>query len=138
MLMRTIRRVAVVEIFLVFLSAGCSDKRIARVRGTIKVDGKVIERGTISFIPVDGMGTTAGGEIKDGKYNVLNVSTGTMKVQIRCPKVTGQKLLYEDGPNSRVRPTSSETIPKKYNDETELRLELTSGETLKDWDLPTN
>jgi hypothetical protein len=116
------------------LLAGCSNNKTAVVAGTVRVDGEPLEKGSISFVPVDGKGVTAGGEIVDGKYTVAKASPGTVEVQIRYPKVVGQKKLY-DTADSPTRDVFREALPAKYNDRTELRLEVQAGKNEKDWDL---
>jgi hypothetical protein len=53
---------------------GCGDSSgLARrypVSGTVKYNGKPLERGTISFVPADGKGRAAGGTIADGQYSL--------------------------------------------------------------------
>jgi len=115
------------------LLGGCSNDNTAEVTGTVLVDGKPAPRGSVSFIPADGKSPTAGAEIKDGKYSA-KVPLGNSKVQIRVPKVVGQKKLYPT-PDSPVQDLLEEVLPKKYNDETELTLDVKSGKNEKDWDL---
>jgi hypothetical protein len=134
MLIRSIGRVAVLAVALFVLLAGCSNNRMAQVTGTVSLDGQPIDKGSISFIPADGKGATAGSEIKDGKYNVSKVSPGTMLVQIRYAKVSGTKKLY-DAPGSKTRDTYTEVLPKKYNDDTELRFDVQPGRNEKNWEL---
>jgi hypothetical protein len=112
--------------------AGCGDPAMPTVSGTIKVDGQPVEEGAIRFTPADGMTQTTGGEIKNGKYSV-RVPVGTMKVSISAPKVVGKKKIYNT-PNSPVMPITVEAIPARYNEKTELTLEV-KGATQKDWDL---
>jgi hypothetical protein len=131
---RTARRVALLAFLL--LPAGCSDSRLATVTGTITVDGRPLEKGSISFFPADGKGPTAGSDVKDGKYTATKVAVGTVKVQIRYAKKVGEKPLY-DTPNSPVRPLFKEALPAKFNDKTELTLEVKPGTNEKQWDLST-
>jgi hypothetical protein len=84
---------------------------------------------------VDGAAPTVGGDIVDGKYSV-DVPIGQSKVAIRVPRVVGQRKLY-DTPDSPVQPTMEETLPAKFNDETELTLDVKPGETQGDFDLKT-
>jgi hypothetical protein len=134
MLVRFLGRGPLLAAILSVLLAGCSDNQSAVVTGTVNVDGKPLEKGSISFEPADGKGVTAGGEIIDGKYNVPKVSPGTMLVKIRYPKVAGKKKLY-DTPDSPTRDIFREALPAKYNDRTELRLEVQPGNQEKDWNL---
>ncbi|MCE9567240.1 MAG: hypothetical protein K8U57_35000 [Planctomycetes bacterium] len=105
------------------------------VSGTVVYDGKPIEEGSISFTPEDGNGPTAGGSIKSGKYTAPKVHLGTAKVSISGAKVTGSKKMYPDDPKSPVVITSTEMLPEKYNQKTELRYDVKSGAQTKDFDL---
>lgn len=127
---------ALFTIFLIGILAGCSGGSTAEVTGTITVDGQPAEKGSISFIPSDGKSHTSGGQIENGKYAATNVPLGEMQVQIRIPKVTGKKKVYETG-DSPYRDTFSESLPKKYNDQTELRFEVKPGKNEKNWELTT-
>jgi len=124
--------VAALAICTVF-AAGCDGSKFAEVSGTVTVDGTPVETGSITFLPADGMTPTAGGEIKDGKYNV-QVPIGLMKVSISVPKVIGKKKIYPT-PESPEMPITKEALPERYNEKTELTLEVKSGANPKDWEL---
>ena len=116
--------------------AGCSDGAgLADVTGSITVDGAPAEKGSITFIPDDGKGPTAGGEIVAGRY-AARVPVGTSKVQVRIPKVVGHKKLYNT-PDSPSQDLLAEVLPERYNTKTELRLEVKPGKNEKDWELKT-
>jgi hypothetical protein len=122
------------------LAAGCSGgTKMADVTGTVTVDGKPAEQGSISFIPVDGKTPTAGGEIRAGGKYSARVPLGKMKVEIRVPRQVGTKKLYDDpdNPNSPVAPIFEETLPEKYHNNTELSYEVKPGKNEKDWALKT-
>jgi hypothetical protein len=104
------------------------------VSGTVTYDGKPVEQGSISFVPADGKGPSAGGAIKDGKYEASKVPAGTAKVIINGAKVTGKKKMYDD-PAAPYVQTASELLPAKYNEATELRYDVRSGAQTKDFDL---
>jgi hypothetical protein len=114
---------------------GCGDSTAGRVSGKVTVDGQLAEQGTISFYPEDGKTRTAGGLIKNGLYSV-EVPVGTMLVRINVPKIVGKRKLY-NAPNSPERPISVETLPPRYNADTQLRFEVTSRNLTKDWELTT-
>ena len=127
---------ALFTIGLLGMLLGCSgNDKSAEVLGIITVDGDPPEKGSISFIPEDGRSTTEGGIIENGKYTAKS-SVGMMKVQIRVSKVTGKKQLYNDK-ESQFIPTYGEVLPKKYNDQTELRLDVKPGRQEKNWELST-
>jgi len=116
-------------------ATGCGDSSVATVHGTVKVDGELAQQGSIAFIPVDGMGATAGGKIVAGEYEA-EVPLGTKKVEIRVNKKVGETKLY-DTPDSPVAPIFEEVLPKKYHDQTELTYDVVPGEQQNDFDLST-
>jgi hypothetical protein len=120
------------------LAAGCSDGKPTKgeVTGTVTVDGAPAETGAIAFIPVDGQSATAGGSIEKGQYTAAKVSPGKVKVEIRVSKIVGQKKLY-DTPDSPVQPVMEEVLPAKYNDATELSVEVVPGPNQHDFNLTT-
>jgi hypothetical protein len=105
------------------------------VQGTITINGTLPANGAIAFTPVSGAAPTAGGKIVDGKYSV-DVPLGKSKVAIRVPKVVGQRKLYASR-NSPVQPLMEESLPEKFNDNTELTLDIVSGTTPGDFQLQT-
>jgi hypothetical protein len=121
----------------IFGAAGCSQADATRgdVSGRVTVDDAPAATGAISFAPVDGASPTSGGKILDGKYSV-KAPFGVAKVEIRVPKVVGERKLY-DTPDSPVQPLMEESLPKKYNDESELTIDVKPGSTEHDFDLKT-
>ncbi len=120
-------------LLLLLLIAGCSRDGAAEVKGTVKVDGALVEEGTIQFSPVDGKTPTTGGSIINGLYAV-RVPIGGMKVSISVPKVVGMKKLYPT-PDSPAMPVTKESLPAKYNADTQLQLEVKAGLNQKDFEL---
>jgi hypothetical protein len=118
------------------LTSGCGGPALGEVSGTISYDGKIVEQGSISFIPADGSGPSTGGAITEGKFAVQKVPVGTAKVVISGTKVTGKKQMFKD-PNSPFVQTSEEYLPAKYNDpsKTELSYEVKSGVQSKNFEL---
>src|SRR6185295_13421709 len=105
---------------------GCSRSDIGTVTGSVTVDGEPAKVGAISFFAVDGRAPTAGAPIVDGKFSA-QVNPGVCMVQIRVSKVVGKKKIY-DTPNSPVREVWAEVLPPKYNDNTQLKLDVKRGE----------
>ena len=115
---------------------GCGpESNTAYISGTVSIDGKPTDKGSISFIPVNGQGPTAGAEIKDGKFN-SQAALGECKVEVRVPKVVGKKKLY-DTPDSPIQDVMEEVLPSKFNEASELRIDIKKGTNTKDWDLKT-
>jgi hypothetical protein len=117
-------------------AAGCAEETEAVVTGSITIDGEPARTGYIGFTPVDGRGSVNGGKIVDGKYTA-KATIGTVKVDIRVPKVIGEQPTYAGDPNSPMTQITAETLPPKYNDQTELVLEIKPGENKKDYPLFT-
>jgi hypothetical protein len=117
------------------MTPGCSEPTTGVVTGTVTVDGVPAESGSIAFFPVDGKSSTSGAEIVDGQYSA-KASFGAHKVEIRVPKVVGEKKVY-DTADSPVKQDFAESLPPRFNDETELTLEVKPGETHQDYDLTT-
>jgi hypothetical protein len=115
-----------------FVMTGCGGE--TTVSGNINVDGKRLPEGSITFFPVDGKTNTAGDKIFDGRYGPVKVPVGSMKVSISAPKIKGYKKLYNT-PNSPERPLFAEALPEKYNEKTELRMDVKPGPNQKDFEL---
>ena len=120
---------------LVLVMPGCSDPTKGVVSGSILVDGEPAETGSIAFFPVDGKSTTAGAEIMEGKYTAT-VPVGRAKVEIRVSEVVGETKLYNT-PDSPVQPITQEVLPPKYNDESELLLDVKPGKNEQNYELTT-
>lgn len=117
-------------------AAGCSAgaPTSGEVIGTVTVDKKPAESGSVAFIPADGKSPTAGAEIKAGKYTAT-VPLGLAKVEIRVQKKTGRKQKLYDTPDSPYQEILEEMLPTKYNNETELKFEVKAGRNEKNWEL---
>jgi hypothetical protein len=120
-----------------FAFTGCAE-RLVEVSGTVTVDGKAVQDGAITFIPVDGTTSgTAGSPIKDGQY-AFKSHVGRMKVAISASKQVGTKPLY--GPGSKERPIFEPLLSRKYSDQndTVLEYDVTPGPNRKDWILKSD
>jgi hypothetical protein len=117
------------------LAVGCDGSKTAEVTGTVTVDGQTPMAGSsISFIPADGKSPTAGSLIENGKYTA-KVPVGTAKVQIRAPRPIGKRG-QKEGPGAEGE-IVEESLPAKYNDQTELTFDVKPGRNEKNWDLST-
>jgi len=115
-------------------AAGCGDDgKTALVSGAVEIDGEPLESGTMTFVPINGHTPTAGGTIKHGRYSV-RVPITTMKVSISAPRVVSMKRLY-DTPNSPERPITEEALPARFNEATELTIEVKPGSNVRDFPL---
>ena len=118
--------------FLVLTLGGCEEPTTATVTGKVMVNGEPAEMGSITFIPVDGLSSTAGTKIENGEYTA-QVPFGQVQIQVRVSEVVGQVKIY-DTPDSPVQDKLAEVLPPKYNNETELVMNVEPGENVKDFD----
>ena len=89
-------------------------------------NGQPLKEGRILFTPEDGQGQTGGATITEGKF-LVEVPPAKMKVQINANKVIDRKPAYEGVANSTMMDIVVEIIPKRYNDQTELKQEVKAG-----------
>ncbi len=77
------------------LLLGCGGDGRVTVKGTVRVNGKPADEGTINFAPMDGQGPSTGGKIEKGTY-VLDgksaVVPGKKRVSITPIQKTGRRI----------------------------------------------
>ncbi len=119
------------------LTSGCdSGPPMGDVSGTVTVDGQTPAAGSsINFLPADGKSPSAGCVIESGKYSA-RVPVGPVKVQVRVPKPINKPKPKQKGYQTEGE-TIMESLPPKYNDATELTLDVKQGSNEKNWDLKT-
>ena len=103
--------------------------------GKVTIDGAPVGGGTISFIPT-AKGNPAGGEISNGTYTVSEekgANAGPHRVEIRWLKPTGEKV--KDSDTGEMVDVFKESIPAKFNDQSELKAEISADKKTFDFDL---
>lgn len=70
---------------LLALSLGCGSPT-ASVQGSVSYEGVPIEKGMITFTPVDGKGTVVGCDIQNGSYLAKGVSPGKNVLTVAAVK----------------------------------------------------
>jgi len=113
---------------------GCGPQGPARahVEGIVTWEEKPIASGFIQFIPIPGVpGAPVQLNIKNGRYSSKEdavdsrgVIVGENDVQIFAMLPTGKKVRSPDGD---LIDEVKDSIPKKYNEETELRRDVKAG-----------
>lgn len=113
-----------------FWVAGC-DSRPTRlpIEGRILVDGKPLGFGSITFVP-EGVGPKAVATVRDGQYQIESQRgplAGSMVVEVRAPQLPTDKPLPEST-EKLIYDTvnSAETLPPRYNRNSELRASVTA------------
>jgi hypothetical protein len=104
------------------LLSGCglfSPKGKEKVTGTVTVNDEPLPQGKIVFIDLDRSVPQDGGDIADGKFEIL-VSPGKKKIQILASReIPGAKFDPSMGGVPR-----HQYIPARYNNETTLEEEI--------------
>jgi hypothetical protein len=127
--MPLVRRIVVAAIsfqLLFYLGCGPSGPEIARVKGTVTMDGQPLSNATVVFIPPNGRPSAARTN-QEGNY-VLNFSGGRKGAipglnRIRITTLADPSV-DEEG-NSI--PGQKETIPMRYNQMSELEFDVEDG-----------
>lgn len=123
-----LRAVIPVGVLVSAISAGCgpSGPAIAEVEGTVMLDGKPLPMASVVFIPENGR--PAGAITDENGHYVLNFTEGRQgaipgknKVIITTKRDPGKDA---DG---NMLPASPETVPMKYNAQTELTFVVEDG-----------
>ncbi|WP_157369279.1 hypothetical protein [Zavarzinella formosa] len=133
-------RVLLMAVFAGFAFSGCGKEGppTAEVSGVVMLDGVPVPEGSITFTPVEGtLGATAGGVIKNGKYQISadkGPGIGKNKVSINYPKETGKRVPDASSPG-KDRTEVTEAIPAKYNSASTLVHPITTGKNTLDFDL---
>ena len=116
------------------LVTSCSTgPRTGTVNGEVTLDNQPLKEGRIEFIPEAGDAQTAGAIITDGKFTA-EVPVAKMRVKINANKVIGKRKAY-DTPDSPWEDEVAELIPKRYNTETTLQIDVKDGEQTERYDL---
>lgn len=123
------------------LAAGCSGGNegpsLAAVAGTVQYDGAPIEEGRITFRADAGAGRAYSTDIKNGAFS-LEVEPGKAKVEVIASRVIPGKFGEAASPDKEPPPLSEMYIPAKYNTETTLEAEVTTGENNIPFNLEAN
>lgn len=113
-------------------TGGCSSGLPrAVVHGEVTVDDLPVERGTISFVPLDGVGDPISGPIENGRYKLLTTA-GPKLVQISQPVVVDKRKEHPGADASWIEITT-ERLPPEYHSNSQLRCELRPGDNLQNW-----
>jgi hypothetical protein len=129
---RPFGRLALLSLLLLPLALGCSEPNpLGRrpIHGQVTLDGKPVDYGSIQFLPEDpDHGVLSGTMIQNGSYHMKladGLPPGSYKVMISSPD--RGKIEKVEGPPGDERSLAVERIPKKYNLQTTLKIEVPKG-----------
>jgi hypothetical protein len=102
--------------------AGCGDAadESVPVSGTVTFDGAPLPSGSITLLPSDGVGSSAGAEITDGKYETKALP-GPKQVTITANR---EKAGGNAKADPHAGPPTEQYLPAKYNSATELKADI--------------
>jgi hypothetical protein len=114
------------------VAIGCSPKQPV-AEGLVTLDGMPIAAGAIRFLPADGKGPTAGAGIIAGRYRV-ETTEGPKRVWISFAQKDGTKMLDPEAMGSgQMIDRYVESVPKGYNENTELEFTVKPGRNVADF-----
>lgn len=122
-----------IGILLLASGVGCSGDGNGRVQGNVTLDGQPLDSGTIRFAAADQRGQPTEATITAGRFEAV-VPPGEMRIEIRAPKVTGKRKMY-DTPDSPTVDEIAELLPKRYNVNSELKMTVDGSEQTQDFEL---
>jgi hypothetical protein len=137
--MSTLQKIVAFSVpWLLFVTTmGCTRSNRAGVDGQVTLDGKVVEGGSISFIPTrDNPGPAAFSLIKAGSYLIppeTGPGLGINRVEIRWSRKSGRKAAENPALDEM-----EEAIPIRYNSESELTANLKPGKNQLDFTLDSH
>lgn len=121
------------------LAAGCArGPERASVTGEVRVAGELLESGSITFIPPDGSGPTAGAAIVNGRYEVgreRGAIVGKNRVEVRGDRKTGRRKPHPFNRNEQMDEVV-EAVPREFNERSTLERDVQRGDNEFNFDLP--
>lgn len=98
------------------------------VEGTVTLDGKDLDSGTINFLAVD-KGASASGEIAAGRFRLPQrdgLSPGPYRVEVYSVQATGRKVPDPEDATKLVDERLN-VVPERYNIRSELKADIPGG-----------
>ncbi|MFQ3593468.1 MAG: hypothetical protein SNJ82_09830 [Gemmataceae bacterium] len=132
MILQSFRILILFALGIVSLSCGHRPAS-ATIEGEVVVDGTPLTKGFIAFVPADSLGEPVTTSIENGRYRIVTTA-GRKFVQISAPVVVNRRK-DSDAPDAAWIEVTQETIPPRYNAQTELTFDAQAVSIKKDWHL---
>jgi hypothetical protein len=112
--------------------SGCGGDSLGRhaISGTVSLNGAPVERGSISFMPMDQGVTSSGAAFTDGSYSIPEqdgLPVGKYRVTINAPKPGTGKAAAEGAMPGDPLPPAEELIPPEWNVKSNETIEVKEG-----------
>jgi hypothetical protein len=123
------RRIVIACLAGLGLWAGCSGDSSGRyaISGTVKLDGAPLDKGNISFQPVEGGLTSSGAVISQGEYSIprdKGLPVGKYRVEINAAGAGGGNPTAADAAPGDAPPPPKELIPAEWNESSTHTIEV--------------
>ncbi|MFM8495533.1 MAG: hypothetical protein ACKOEM_08410 [Planctomycetia bacterium] len=119
--------------------AGCGGNGGATVSGTVTLDGVPLGKGSLEFRNLQGTGIVALVPIADGAFHVAadaELPPGTFRIVINSPQKSGRQIpAGSPAPPGTMVDEVIESIPRRYNEASELERTVAPGPNTLDFDL---
>jgi hypothetical protein len=116
---------------LTVLAVGCDrGPAMGTVKGTVTMDGQLVDGGLIRMVPADGNSQPADCQIMGGAYTIT-MPVGEKKVEVYWTKGGGGKVDTASQGTEKV----VQLVPAKYNTESTLTYTVEKGQAAKDFAL---
>jgi len=118
---------------------GCSGDERAEVSGSVSLNGRAIEEGSISFIPIDGnLGPEVGAVVRDGRYHIprsQGVMVGKNRVELRAFRMSGRKVQDPTALPGILTDERIPAFPPEYNERSTLIRDVNKGSNTIDLEI---
>ena len=126
-------------VLLMQFGCGPNPSNIASVAGEVKLDGKLLEQGSIQFLPMQGVeGSITNGEIVKGRYRISGKAGPTIgwnRVEIRAVRKTGKMVPMPFPSRGKMIEEQIEAIPPRFNSASTLKVEVKPGGNTADFEV---
>ena len=116
--------------------AGCTAENSASIHGKVTLDSEPVANGSIEFLPTPGPGKKAAAAIDQGLYSIPatdKLPHGSYRVKISWHKPTGRQIPSADP--GIMTDERREAVPARFNAESTLTVDITSGNVEKNFEL---
>ncbi len=123
----------------VLSTLGCSGPVTNTIHGDVTLDGAPLATGSIQFVPMPGtLGTSTGGNIKDGHYSVTSVKgapcIGAYRVEIQGMRGTG-KMVPDTYKSGKMIEEQAPAVAARFNSESKLQVDLKAGDNVQNFEV---
>jgi len=103
-------------------SSASTSNGLCQVKGKVDLNGQPVEEGFITFKDPAKVQRSFGGPIRNGQFSVA-VEPGLKRVEVTAQRpIPGQSM---PGPSGGTVPATESYIPEKYNQKSELTVDVT-------------